>query len=147
MAKDAASLESLKALLAGPDPFEILAGYGQAVPGPWRDWPPERWFVTLRCMLQMTQDQIARKSGLNQSVVSRLEGGFDARLSSWRKAYAAMGFDLVLLPVALSSRESLEARAEEGRATVRWWRQHARPRRRRMRALKADAVKEEAPGA
>lgn len=131
--EDAEAIRAMSALIKGPHPLDALRRFARRVPAPWRDDPPERWFEWIRCMLETTQEQIARRSGLDQSVVSRLEGGFDARLSSWRRAYAALGFDLVLLPVADLPFRKLRELADEDRATTRMSRQHARPRRRRMK--------------
>lgn len=141
------AIAKMRELLRGPDPFNELVSFGQLLPAPWRDWPPEDWFVSLRCFLQTTQDQIALKSGLSQSQVSKLEGGCDSRLSTWRKAYAAMGFDLVLVPVARYEEKQLRRMSEEGRSTDRWWRQHARPRRWRLKqkALEAESGGADAP--
>jgi hypothetical protein len=131
------AIAKLAAALKEPDAFEELLALGALIPEPWKSWPPQRLFEFLRCLLQVTQDQVALKSGLAQSQVSRVEGGEDARVSTWRKAYHAMGFDLVLLPVARVSRKEMERMAEEGRMTHRWWRQHARPRRRFLRRAAA----------
>lgn len=130
MIDEKAALKTMAELIKGPHPLDSLIRFGRRVPEPWKSWTPQLWFENIRCMLQTTQDQIAGRSGLDQSVVSRLEGGFDARLSSWRRAYDALGFDLVLLPVARYPHRRLRERADEDRATDRFWRQHARPRRR-----------------
>lgn len=131
-------IAKLAEALKGPAPFDELLAYAQLMPEPWRDWPPERWFEGVRMVLQTTQDQIALKSGLTQSQVSRLEGGEDTRLSTWKRAYAAMGFDVAVVPIARFDEAELRRMSEEGRMTDRWWRQHARPRRRRMRERAAE---------
>ncbi|MFI5345231.1 MAG: helix-turn-helix domain-containing protein [Elusimicrobiota bacterium] len=115
----------------GPDPFELILRAADSLPKDWKARGPEFGFEFVRCRLRFTQDELAQKSGVAQSIVSRVEGGFDARLSTWRRLYAAMGFDLVLLPVSALALEELEKRAEQGRPRGSWMRQRARPRRRR----------------
>ena len=115
----------------GPDPFAILLKAPEALPSEWRGKSADEGFEYLRRRLAFTQDELARKSGVAQSIVSRVEGGADAYLSTWRRIYAAMGFDLMLLPISRLTVEELERRAEEGRPAGHWMRQRARPRRRR----------------
>lgn len=131
MNADARALEILKATRAGfgPDPFEVLLRASNALPAEWRRWPAERCFQYLRCRLRFTQDELAQKAGLTQSQISRLEAGADALFDTWRRAYAAMGFELILLPVSGLTRKELEVRAEEGRPSGHWLRERARPRR------------------
>lgn len=114
----------------GPDPFGELLRAANDLPCDWAATTTAGGFQYLRCRLRFTQDELAAKSGLAQSLISRLEGGFDARLSTWRRVYAAMGFDLLLVPSSRLSVEALEARAEQGRPPGHWARERSRPRRR-----------------
>ena len=108
---------------------------------------PEETFLYVRCRLRLKQDELAWKSGVAQSIVSRVEGGADARLSTWRRLYAAMGFELILLPLSTRSIEELEERARIGRASERWMDRRTRPRRRPLRhdALPARFMKRVSP--
>jgi transcriptional regulator with XRE-family HTH domain len=91
---------------------------------------PELVFESWRSRLNATQQELADKSGMVQTQVSRLERGFDARVSTWRRLYDAMGFDLFLLPLPRTSLKAIEARAEEGRPPGSHARMRARPRKR-----------------
>jgi hypothetical protein len=113
----------------GPDLIETLISFSAGIPDPWRGWPADRGFEYLRCRLKFTQDELRQKSGLSQSQISRLEGGGDALLSTWRKLYRTMGFELMLVPVSSLSVAELVERSEEGRPEGFWRRQRARPRR------------------
>jgi hypothetical protein len=86
-----------------PYPYERLEAFAAALPQLLRHWPEGRWFSQIRCVFRMSQERIGRLSGLHPSVVSRLEGSRDARLSTWRRAYDALGFDVILLPVPRAS--------------------------------------------
>jgi len=131
MDREAIGLEYLRRAreALGPELIELLLKAPGAVPETWRGWTAHRGFVYLRCRLRFTQQELAQKSQTAQSQVSRLEGGCDALLSTWRAVYAAMGFELLLLPVSALTLEQLEKRAEEGRPQGHWLRQRARPRR------------------
>lgn len=113
----------------GPEPVELVLKSGGEAPVELRNWPSERLFQYLRCRLQFTQLELAQKAGLTQSQVSRVESGADCLLSTWTKVYAAMGFELRLLPTSGLGVEELEKRAVEGRPHGHWLRQRARPRR------------------
>lgn len=115
---------------AGPDELQELLRLGMSLPADWRGWPPERCLEYLRCRLKFTQDELAKKAGLAQSLVSRIEGGAPALLGTWVKLFKGMGFDLVLLPVSDLPLKAIERKAERGRPAGHWLRQRARPRRR-----------------
>lgn len=124
----AAILERVRRSM-GPEPVELLLKAGGEAPVELRSWPPERMFQYLRCRLRFTQLELAQKAGLTQSQVSRVESGADCLLSTWTRAYAAMGFELRLLPTSGMGVEELEKSAEAGRPHGHWLRQRARPRR------------------
>lgn len=113
----------------GPEIVELLLKSAGAAPLELRDWPPERMFQYLRCRLRFTQNELAQKAGLTQSQVSRIESGADCQLSTWTRAYAAMGFDLRLLPASDLTLEELNKRAEQGRPHGHWMKERSRPRR------------------
>jgi transcriptional regulator with XRE-family HTH domain len=113
----------------GPEPVELVLRAGVEAPVELRSWPAERMFQYLRCRFRFTQLELAQKAGLTQSQVSRVESGADCLLSTWARAYAAMGFELRLLPASGMGVEELERSAEAGRPHGHWLRQRARPRR------------------
>lgn len=80
------------------DPFEALLKWGRRVPEPFGEWTPGRSFLAIRSRLNFTQEEVGLLAGITQSQVSRVEGDGDARISTWRRLYAAMGFELLLLP-------------------------------------------------
>lgn len=119
----------LKARL-GPNPYDELFALAALLPAPWRGMRPDAVFESLRCRLNFTQDEVGIKGGMTQNQVSRIEGGFDARMSTWKKAFSAMGFDIFLLPMPRGPMRRLEALAERCRPANHFLRQRARPRRR-----------------
>jgi len=118
----------------GPDLLELLLE--TVVPETWSALAADHGFESLRCRLRFGQAELGAKAGMTQARVSRIEGGADIRLGEWRRLYAAMGFDLVLLPVSRATVEELEDRAAAGRPDNHYLYERARPRRRRM-ALRA----------
>lgn len=114
----------------GPELLELPLEAVPALPQEWIKNTSDYGFEQLRCRLDFSQAEIGAKTGMTQARISRIEGGADVRVSVWRKIYAAMGFDLVLLPVSRLSVEELEDRAAEGRPRNHHIYQRARPRRR-----------------
>ena len=143
MSQDSDAIQILEQMRVsmGPDPFELILRAADSLPKDWREMGPESGFEFVRCRLRFTQDELAEKSGVAQSIVSRVEDGHDARLSTWRRIYAAMGFDLVILPVSSLTLTELEKRAELGRPPGSWMRQRARPRRRRPQCRAPSPIK------
>lgn len=117
----------------GPEELQLILEASGRLPEDWRRVPAERGFEFLRSRLRFTQCELARKSGVAQAQISRLEGGGDALLSTWRRLYAAMGFELLLVPLTAMSIDELDARADAGRPEGHWRRTRAKPRRRRMK--------------
>ena len=129
--REAAILEKLKRdfPLSG-DPLDALLAAGRAVPDWWRQMTPDQQFMRLRGRLNYTQAELGRKAKMKQSQISLLEGGQDSRLSTWRRAYAVMGLDLLLLPISPLDAKRLKRRAERGRTGPHWLYQRCRSRRR-----------------
>lgn len=113
----------------GPEMAERLLALGKTGPREFQQWPPAMMFQHLRCRLRFSQAELARKAGLTQSQVSRIESGADCLLSTWTRAYAALGFELKLMPSSNEAIEELERRAEVGRPRDHWQRERAKPRR------------------
>ena len=124
----------------GPDLIELLLEAVPALPEEWVKRTPDHGFEYLRCKLRFGQEELGRKTGMTQARVSRIEGGADVRVSVWRKLYAAMGFDLVLLPVSRLTVEELEDLAARGRPHNHWLYERSRPRR-RWRREQAEAAR------
>ncbi len=59
---------------------------------------PAIFMRALRVTLCMTQAGLARRAGMTQAQIVRLESGRDARLDTWRKVYDAMFCDLLIIP-------------------------------------------------
>ena len=67
----------------------------------------------LRQERRISQLQLADGAGVNVSVVHRAERGQDARLSTWRKLFAGLGYRL-LIDTAELSEEAGDLLIEEG---------------------------------
>ena len=117
----------------GPELLDLLLELGPQLPELWREWAPDRGLEYLRCRLRFSQKELAQKSGLSQSRVSLIEGGEDACLSTWRRLYAAMGFELLVLPVTAMDYFALEEFAQRGRPPGHHAKSRSRPRRRWLR--------------
>jgi len=80
-------------------------------------------------MAWILQRLLAEAAGVDQSVVSHLERGADARWSTWKRLFNALGFEAVLVPEVsadedtedflLHERQRRKDRMEDGRA-ARW---------------------------
>jgi transcriptional regulator with XRE-family HTH domain len=63
--------------------------------------PPPALIRTLRAALHMNQAQLARRAGIPQSHLARIETGKgDAQVGTLRKIFAALGCDLLFVPKA-----------------------------------------------
>ena len=129
MSDDAYVLARLEEMVKGPNPYDVLSEWTNAAPGPWKDMTPGRMLIVLRCHLRVTQDEVAKQGGLTQSQVSRLEGDEDALMSTWRRVYAALGFNVLLMPTSALDWDKLERRAERMRPARRRFQERARSRR------------------
>lgn len=73
------------------------------LPAKWLRRPLHFQLRWMRLQAGLTQAQLARRAGVHQSFVAKVEGGRDARLSSVKKLYAALGYQIFLMPVRLST--------------------------------------------
>lgn len=55
----------------------------------------------VRTQLGMTQADLAQAAGVNRMTVSRIEAGYDPRLSTLYELIRALGMDVVLVPKSL----------------------------------------------
>ena len=90
------------------------------------DYPGER-LRALRRAQGVSQRHLAEESGVGQSVICDLERGADARWTTWKRLFAALGFYAVLMPLSSDDAEDLlrhgveqrKERMEDGRMS-RW---------------------------
>jgi DNA-binding XRE family transcriptional regulator len=129
---DSRRVEILQGALArlGPyvDPMEELLKVDW--PQRWLEWPPGRALIYLRQRFNWSQQALAHRAGLSQAQISRLERGDDAKVSTWRRVYAAMGLTLLVAPTASITVGQLGDLAESCAPPKRRFRSRARPRRR-----------------
>lgn len=78
----------------------------------------------LRCSLHLTQEEVARRSGLSRSALFDLEAGKDVRLGTLRRALAALGAGFVVLPTADALLRVLRAKEAERRQQAAELEQH-----------------------
>lgn len=71
----------------------------QARAAPAASLPPHELVLYLRTALHMTQAQLARRAGIPQSHLAKLESGkVDAQLGTWRKVLAALFCETIVVP-------------------------------------------------
>lgn len=88
---------------------------------------PGEQLRSLRRSAEISQRQLAELSGVDQSVICRLEHGGDAFWSTWRRLFAALNYFAVLSPGFLDEADELvedgkrlrKERMEAGRM-ARW---------------------------
>lgn len=101
---------------------EVL-NLARAVPETWKELPPHILLRLLRLRLGMTQDQLARLSGLSRTQIVMIEKGRDVLLGTLRRVFAGLGCRLVLLAdcsLAIGDLQQRAARlAAEGRIPAR----------------------------
>ncbi len=62
---------------------------------------PATYMRALRVELRMSQAVLARRAGMTQAQIDRLEKGrADARLGTWRRVFEAMFCELLVVPLA-----------------------------------------------
>lgn len=113
------------------DELDQIFRCARQVPAFWRGWPPARALEYLRLRLNVSQAELARRAGLSASRLSLIEGGADARMSTWRAIYRALGLELLVLPSSQLSARRLEDHEESLCPPHRRRRSRARPRRRK----------------
>ena len=69
------------------------------LPDWWREMPPGDQLRGLREDRGISQRQLADATGIKQSMISRLERGSDARLSTWRRLFGGLNYEAVLTPL------------------------------------------------
>ena len=67
--------------------------------GPWSRWTLDRQVWYLRKVQRLTQNDLARKAGITQARVSRMEAGSDFKWSTMIPIFAALGYEPMLLPI------------------------------------------------
>ena len=94
-----AALDELKKLAETPDVMDELAA-AAARAGAWRSWTFDRQVWYLRRRLGLTQAELARRSGVSQRRISRIEAGDDVKLSTLRALWRAVGYEPLVIPDA-----------------------------------------------
>ncbi len=62
-------------------------------------YPPAAYLRALRSYMRMSQRQLARRSGLGQAHICRIERGrVDPGLAAWRRLFDALFCDLLIVP-------------------------------------------------
>jgi transcriptional regulator with XRE-family HTH domain len=111
------------------DVVDEVAGALARVPKRWRDAPPGEQLGALRRSRRVSQRHLSEVSGVDQADISRMERGADARLGTWLRLFAALGYESVLMPIAsceetqdLLERQTIEReeRMIAGRAWKGW---------------------------
>lgn len=92
----------------GPDWFEELLKLKSTLPRTWLEMSEAQRLGYLRCRFDLTQAELARRAGLAQRDVSRLEAGSEALLSTWKKLYSGFGVDLLLIPMTDKTLDALQ---------------------------------------
>lgn len=82
---------------AGDDPLQTAASAIEAV-GQWREWTLDRQLWYLRLTRGWSQQDLARRAGLRQPLISRLESGADFKFSTLVAVMKALGRQPLLLP-------------------------------------------------
>ena len=91
-------LAQLKLLAQEPDALKLVSKHAANVPGPWNSWTLERQMWYLRKRRHLTQADLARKSGITQARLSRIESGADFKWSTLAALFAALGCRPTVLP-------------------------------------------------
>ena len=91
---------------------------------------PQTLLRAYRAALRMPQKELARRAGLTQSHIARIEAGaVDAQWGTWKKLFDAMACDLLLVPKPRKRPHDWLAEARvEGDAAAAW-----PPRRKSLR--------------
>lgn len=83
---------------------------------------PATYMRALRVELRMTQAALARRAGMTQAQIDRLEKGrVDAQLGTWRRIFEAMFCDLIVVPRARKRPGDAVAEQRLTRSWARPW--------------------------
>lgn len=97
---DRIALETLKEAVSAPDVLDELAAAAKAA-GAWRNWTFDRQVWFLRKYHRLTQARLAKRSGVSQRRISRIEAGDDVKLSTLRALWRALGYEPLVIPDVL----------------------------------------------
>jgi transcriptional regulator with XRE-family HTH domain len=76
----------------------------------------------LRAELRMSQAALARRAGMTQAQIGRLEKGrADAKLGTWRRVFEAMFCELLVVPLARKRPGDAVAEQRLARSWARPW--------------------------
>lgn len=95
MHADLESLRDFSDVAAGDAFLELI----QKVPECWRERPAHFHLWLARKLADLTQTEVAQRAGVSQSFVARVEHGRDVRLSSMRRLYDALGYQMLIVPL------------------------------------------------
>lgn len=101
----------------GPTLLDRLLEASAALPAEFARLPRARALRWLRMRLGFKQTELAERSGVSQSQISRIEGGGDALMSTWAALFEAMGLELRLAPASALGGEELCAALRRSRPT------------------------------
>jgi DNA-binding XRE family transcriptional regulator len=83
---------------------------------------PAMYMRALRAELRMSQAALARRAGMTQAQIDRLEKGrADARLGTWRRVFEAMFCELLVVPLARKRPSDAVAEQRLARSWARPW--------------------------
>lgn len=83
---------------------------------------PATYMRALRVELRMSQATLARRAVMTQAQIDRLEKGrSDARLGTWRRVFAAMFCELLVVPLARKRPGDAVAEQRLARGWLRPW--------------------------
>lgn len=83
---------------------------------------PASYMRALRVELRMTQEALARRTGMTAAQINRIEKGLtDAQLGTWRRIFDAMFCDLLVIPFARKRPGDAVAEQRLARSWMRPW--------------------------
>lgn len=94
-------LDEIRRLLNEPDPLLCLGEAARRL-GAWRTWTIERQVRFLRVRFEVTQSELSWRCGVSQDRISRIEAGADFKFSTVRRLWGGLGYEPILMPVALT---------------------------------------------
>lgn len=86
---------SFDAVAAGDEFLELI----EKAPEVWRQEPAHFHVWLARKRAGLTQAELAGRAKMQQSLVARVERGRDARISTMRRLYEALGYRMLILPL------------------------------------------------